>query len=61
MITLYCEFTAQPGFDTIDRILDHYRRSLRIDLCRGDLFMSQHLETVDKGIPCERQSVVANV
>ena len=24
MITLYCEFTAQPGFDTIDRILDHY-------------------------------------
>lgn len=43
MITLYCEFTAQSGFDTIYRILDHYRRGLRIDLCRGDLFMSQHL------------------
>lgn len=62
MITLYCEFTAQPGFDTIDRILDHYRRSLRIDLCRGDLvYRPSILETVDKGIPCERQSVVANV
>ena len=43
MVSLCCEFTAQPGFDTIDRILDHYRCSLRIDLCRGDLFMSQHL------------------
>lgn len=43
MITLYCEFAAQPGFDTIDRIFDHYRRGLHIDLCRGDLFMSQYL------------------
>ena len=61
MITLYCEFTAQPGFDTIDRILDHYRRSLRIDLCRVICLCPSILETVDKGIPCERQSVVANV
>ena len=37
MVSLCCEFTAQPVFDTIDRIFDHYRRGLRIDQCRGDL------------------------